>query len=95
MAAVRGSIVLQVAESRLSYEPDAMVKRGKQSRAEGRESGRERAESLNHANQNGKAPNAVKAVRLVPDALGEACLRTVALAWFDGEVMLTVLVTER
>lgn len=95
VAEVRGFIVLQVAESQLSYTPDAMEKHGKQSCAEGRESGRERTESLNHANPNGKAPNAVKAARLVPDALGEACLRTVALAWIDGEVLLTALVTER
>ena len=95
MAAVRGSIVLQVAESRLSYEPDAMEKRGKQSRAEGRESGRERAGSLDYANQDGQVLSAAKAARRAPDALGEACLRTVALAWFDGEVLLTALVTER
>ena len=95
MAAVRGSIVLQVAESRLSYEPDAMVKRGKQSRAEGRESGRGRAETLNYANQHGQVLSAAQAARRAPDALEEACLRTVALAWFDGAVLLTVLVTER
>ena len=77
-----------------------MVKRGKQSRAEGRESGarvpgRGRAESLNYANQDGQVLSAAKAARRAPDALDEACLRTVALAWFDGEVLLTVLVTER
>jgi hypothetical protein len=72
-----------------------MVKRGKQSRAEGRESGRGRAETLNYANQDGQVLSAAKVARRAPDALGEACLRTVALAWFDGEVLLTVLVTER
>ena len=50
---------------------------------------------MNYANQNGKVLSAAKAARRAPDALGEACLRTVALAWFDGEVLLTVLVTER
>ena len=72
-----------------------MVKRGEQNRAEGRGSGRGRAESLDYANQHGKVLSAVKTARRAPDALGEACLGTVALAWFHGEVLLTVLVTER
>ena len=72
-----------------------MEKRGKQSRAEGRESGRERTESLDYTNQEGQAPNAAKAAKFAPDALGEACLRTVALVWSEGEALLAVLVTER
>jgi hypothetical protein len=72
-----------------------MAKRGQQSCAEGRESGRGGQESLDYANQNGSVLSAAKAVRRAPDALGEARLRTVALAWFDGEILLTVLVTER
>ena len=72
-----------------------MVKRGEQNRVEGRGSGRGKAESLDDANQNGKASSAARAARQAPDALGEASLRTVALAWSDGEVVLTVLVTER
>jgi hypothetical protein len=70
-----------------------MVKRGEQNRAEGRGSGRERMETLGYANQNGKASSAARAARQAPDALGEACLGTVALMWSHVEVVLTVLVT--
>ena len=45
-------------------------------------------------NQDGQVLSAAKVARRASDALGEACLRTVALAWLDGEVLLTVLVTE-
>jgi hypothetical protein len=72
-----------------------MEKCGKQSRAEGRGLGRERAEALDYANQNGQVLSAAKAARRGCSALGEACLRTVPLVWFDDEVLLTALVTER
>ena len=68
---------------------------GEQNRAEGRGPGRERTELVGYADHEGKVPSAARAARRVPDALGEACLRTVASAWSHGKVLLTVLVTER
>jgi hypothetical protein len=50
---------------------------------------------VSHADREGKAPSAARAARRVPGAPEEACLRTVASAWSHGEVLLTVLVTER
>jgi hypothetical protein len=74
---------------------ERIERRGEQNRAEGRGPGRGRAELLGDADHEGKVSSAARAARRVPDALGEACLRTVALAWSDGAVLLTVLVTER
>ena len=50
---------------------------------------------MSSVDQNGKVPSAAKVARLVPDALREACLRPVALTGTYGEILLTVLVTER
>ena len=50
---------------------------------------------MDHADHEWKVPSAARAARRVPDALGEACLRTVASARSHGAVLLTVLVMER